>query len=84
MLLFFYGGGWQTGNRGDYLAFGQAFASAGIGTRGRLPALSAGEISGFVEDGGAALAFVHAHAADYGGDPAASFSPAIRRAPTMR
>ena len=32
VLLFFYGGGWQAGNRGDYLAFGQAFASAGIVT----------------------------------------------------
>jgi len=30
VLLFFYGGGWQAGNRADYLAFGQAFTSAGM------------------------------------------------------
>src|SRR5271170_5783365 len=30
VVLFFYGGGWQRGNRGNYLAFGQAFASAGM------------------------------------------------------
>src|ERR1700759_4793324 len=32
VLLFFYGGGWQGGRRSDYLALGQAFASAGIVT----------------------------------------------------
>ena len=32
VLLFFYGGAWQSGERGNYLAFGQAFASQGIVT----------------------------------------------------
>jgi acetyl esterase/lipase len=32
VLLFFYGGAWSSGNRGDYRAFGQAFASEGIVT----------------------------------------------------
>src|SRR3954467_147118 len=32
VLLFFHGGGWQGGSRDIYLAFGQAFASAGIVT----------------------------------------------------
>src|ERR1700761_6855046 len=32
VLLFFYGGNWETGKREDYLAFGQAFASQGIVT----------------------------------------------------
>jgi acetyl esterase/lipase len=74
VLLFFYGGSWETGNRGDYLALGQAFASAGIVTviadyrlypQVKYPA--------FVQDAASALAFVHAHTAQYGGDPARVF-----------
>jgi acetyl esterase/lipase len=74
VLLFFYGGGWQGGNRSDYLAFGQAFASAGIVTvvadyrlypQVKFPA--------FVEDAAGALAWLHGHAAGYGGDPARIF-----------
>ena len=74
VLLFFYGGGWQGGQRGMYLAFGQAFASAGIVTavadyrlypKVKYPA--------FVEDAAAALAWLRAHAGDYGGDPARLF-----------
>lgn len=70
VLLFFYGGAWQSGQRSDYLAFGQAFASAGIITvvaDYRLyPQVS---YPAFVQDGAAALAWVHAHLRDYGGDP---------------
>ena len=74
VLLFFHGGSWQTGNRADYLAFGQAFASKGIVTvvadyrlypQVKYPA--------FVEDAAQALAFVHARIAQYGGDPARLF-----------
>ena len=74
VLLFFYGGNWQSGKRGDYLAFGQSFATRGIVTviadyrlypQVKYPA--------FVEDSARALAFVHAHAAQYGGDPARLF-----------
>jgi acetyl esterase/lipase len=70
VLLFFYGGSWQSGNRGDYLAAGQAFASAGIVTvvaDYRLyPQVT---YPAFVEDAAGALAWLHAHAKDYGGDP---------------
>ena len=70
VVLFFYGGGWQGGDRGDYLAFGQAFASAGMVTvvaDYRLyPQV---KYPGFVEDAAGALAFVRAHARQYGGDP---------------
>lgn len=69
VVLFFYGGGWQGGNRTDYLAFGQAFASAGMVTvvaDYRLyPQV---KYPGFVEDAAGALAFVRSHAAQYGGD----------------
>ena len=74
VILFFYGGSWQSGSKATYLAFGQAFASRGIVVavadyrvypQVRYPA--------FVEDGASALAFVHAHAAQQGGDPARIF-----------
>jgi acetyl esterase/lipase len=74
VLLFFYGGAWQSGARADYLAFGQAFASEGIVTvvadyrlypQVKYPA--------FVEDGAQALAWVHAHIAEHGGDAARIF-----------
>lgn len=70
VILFFYGGSWQSGSKKDYLAFGQAFASKGIIVavadyrlypQVRYPA--------FVEDGARAFAFVHDHARQYGGDP---------------
>jgi acetyl esterase/lipase len=69
VLVFFYGGSWESGRRGDYLAFGQAFASQGIVTviadyrlypRVKYPA--------FIEDGARALAYVHTHIGSYGGD----------------
>ena len=70
VLLFFYGGAWMSGSREQYLAFGQAFASLGIVTvvaDYRLyPEVT---YPAFVEDGAQAVAWVHAHAAQYGGDP---------------
>jgi acetyl esterase/lipase len=74
VLLFFYGGGWESGERGGYKALGQAFAARGIVTmvadyrlypKVKFPA--------FVEDGASALAYVHAHAGAYGGDPGRLF-----------
>lgn len=74
VLLFFYGGAWQGGNRGDYRGFGQAFASAGIVTvvaDYRLyPAV---KYPAFVADAAGAVAWLHAHAADYCGDTSRIF-----------
>ena len=70
VLLFFYGGGWQSGSRADYAGVGQAFASEGIVTlvadyrlypQATFPA--------FVEDAARAAVFAHAHVAEWGGDP---------------
>ena len=69
VLLFFYGGSWQSGSKNIYRAVGQAFASAGIVTaiadyrlypQVRYPA--------FVEDGAAALRFLQARIGEHGGD----------------
>jgi acetyl esterase/lipase len=74
VLLFFYGGAWQSGHRSHYRAFGQAFASAGLVTavadyrlypRVKYPS--------FVEDAAGALVWVHDHIAQYGGDRARIF-----------
>ena len=74
VLLFFYGGSWQSGSKSIYRSFGQAFASRGIVTivadyrvypEVKYPA--------FVEDGASAFRFVQDHAAEFGGDPARIF-----------
>ena len=70
VILFFYGGFWQSGSKDLYLGFGQAFASEGLVVviadyrlypQVRYPA--------FVRDGAGAFAWLQAHVAQYGGDP---------------
>lgn len=69
VILFFYGGSWQTGSKEMYLGFGQAFASQGI-----VVAIADYRLypqvhyPDFIRDAAHALAYVHKHAADYGGD----------------
>ena len=70
VIVFFYGGSWQMGDKGMYPFFGQAFASKGIVTvvaDYRLyPQV---KFPDFVKDGAAAFRFVHDNIANYGGDP---------------
>ena len=70
VLVFFYGGNWQTGARRHYRFVAQALAARGIVTvvpdyrlypETRYP--------GFVEDGAAAVAWTAANIARFGGDP---------------
>lgn len=74
VLLFFYGGAWQAGSRTDYRAFGQAFTSAGmvvaVADYRLYPQV---KYHAFGEDAAGALAYLHAHVAQYGGDPARIF-----------
>jgi acetyl esterase/lipase len=71
VLVFFHGGGWHSGQPGDYHFIGRTFARAGyvvilpgyrLGPAGRYPAM--------LEDGALALAWARDHAAAHGGDPA--------------
>jgi acetyl esterase/lipase len=74
VILFFYGGSWQSGEKNYYLAFGEAFATKGIVVaiadyrlypKVKYPA--------FVEDGALALRFMHDHVEQFGGDPSRIF-----------
>jgi acetyl esterase/lipase len=71
VVLFFYGGNWDSGSKGEYLFLGEALASRGfvvaiadyrIYPEVRYPA--------FLLDCAAAVRWTFAHVAQYGGDPA--------------
>ena len=70
VIVFFYGGGWVSGDRGDYGFAGRAFAAEGFVTivadyrlvpEVRFPA--------FLHDGALAVKWARDHVARYGGDP---------------
>ncbi|MCK7592747.1 alpha/beta hydrolase [Pseudomarimonas salicorniae] len=74
VVVFFYGGRWQDGERADYAFVGEQLAAAGIVTvvadyrlypEVRFPT--------FVEDAAAAVAWARENAARYGGRPDALF-----------
>jgi acetyl esterase/lipase len=70
LIVFFYGGGWQQGNRRDYRFVGEAFTSYGYVTvipDYRLyPAVT---FPAFVNDGAQAVRWARDHAAQLGADP---------------
>jgi acetyl esterase/lipase len=71
VLAFFYGGNWDSGDKHDYAFVGRAFAELGFVTV--LPDYRHTHewpYPAFMEDAGAALAWVRAHIADHEGDPA--------------
>lgn len=71
VLVFFYGGNWDSGDRHDYAFAGRAFAELGYVTI--LPDYTHTHerpYPAFMADAGAALAWVAANIAAYGGDPA--------------
>jgi acetyl esterase/lipase len=70
VVVFFYGGGWERGDKGDYRFVGAALAARGFVTvlpdyrlypEARFPE--------FVVDGAHAVAWVQQHAREFGGDP---------------
>jgi acetyl esterase/lipase len=74
LVVFFYGGGWNSGDKADYRFVGAALAAAGIATvipnytlypKARFPQ--------FMRDAASAVAFTRAHAREWGVDPARLF-----------
>jgi acetyl esterase/lipase len=70
IVVFFYGGSWTSGRKANYAFVGAALASRGFVTvipdyrlypQVRFPA--------FIDDGAKAVAWVQAHATEFGGDP---------------
>jgi acetyl esterase/lipase len=70
VLVFFYGGSWQSGSKEDYAFVGQALAAQGFVTvlpdyrlypQARFP--------DFLKDGASAIAWIRDNVAAYGGDP---------------
>ena len=74
VVVFFYGGDWQTGSRGDYAFVGQALASRGfvavLPDYREYPAVT---FPAFVRDGARAVRWAHDTAATFGGDPGRLF-----------
>jgi acetyl esterase/lipase len=70
VIVFVYGGRWETGSKEDYLFAGQAFASKGytvvIADYRLYPEV---HFPVFIEDAAAAFVWTHRHIADYGGNP---------------
>ena len=70
VVVFFYGGGWHSGNRGDYGFAGAAFAAEGfvaiVPDYRLVPGV---RFPAFVEDGALAVRWARDNAARYGGDP---------------
>ena len=69
VVVFFYGGGWETGAKGDY-----AFAGAALARRGYVVVVPDYRVypalwPTFLQDGAEAVRWARDHAADYGGDP---------------
>ena len=71
VLVFFYGGGWDSGSRGDYAWAAHALAAQGfivaVPDYRLVPTV---RFPGFIEDAAAATARVGQLAGQYGGDPA--------------
>lgn len=70
VLVFFYGGSWQSGAKDDYAFVGHALAAQGFVTV--LPdyrLYPEAPFPGFLEDGAEAIAWVRDNIAAYGGDP---------------
>ena len=71
VLVFFYGGGWANGTRTEYSYAARPFVEAGyivvLPDYRKVPQV---RFPGFVEDSAAAVKWVQANIAKYGGDPA--------------
>lgn len=70
VVVFFYGGSWRNGERGQYRFVGQRLAESGaLAIVADYRTFPRAVFPGFVEDAAAAVAWARAHAAEHGGDP---------------
>jgi acetyl esterase/lipase len=70
VVVFFYGGNWQTGSKADYLFLGEALASRGfIAVLPDYRLYPQVRYPDFIADGAEATRWTLAHIAEYGGDP---------------
>ncbi|MDB5802887.1 MAG: esterase/lipase/thioesterase family protein [Betaproteobacteria bacterium] len=70
VVLFFYGGNWDAGSRGDYLFAGEAFASQGmVAVVADYRVYPEVKYPAFLEDSAAAFAWARNNIARFGGDP---------------
>lgn len=70
VVVFFYGGGWNSGSRGDYGFAGAAFAGQGfVAVVPDYRLVPTVRFPGFVEDGALAVKWARDHADRFGGDP---------------
>jgi acetyl esterase/lipase len=69
VLVFFHGGSWQFGDKNQYRALGQAFASKGIVTVvANYRLFPPHGFPLFIEDGALAFKYIRDHARDFGGN----------------
>ncbi|ATD67037.1 alpha/beta hydrolase [Luteimonas chenhongjianii] len=70
VVLFFYGGAWQYGERDQYRFVGRRLAENGVvAVVADYRTWPDSGFPGFVEDGARAVRWTRDHAAEYGGDP---------------
>ncbi|HEY1684787.1 MAG TPA: alpha/beta hydrolase [Tepidisphaeraceae bacterium] len=70
VVIFFYGGDWQSGEKSDYRFVGQALASRGfIAVLPNYRLYPQVQFPTFVEDGALAVRWVHDNIQSFGGDP---------------
>ena len=74
IVVFFYGGSWQSGSRDSYLFVGAALASRGfVAVLPDYRTWPETAFPGFVDDAATAVRWARDHAAEFGGDPSRIF-----------
>ncbi len=74
VVVFFYGGAWKMGDRHQYRFVGERLANNGILTIvADYRTYPAAGFPAFMDDAADAVAWAHAHAGEYGGDPQRMF-----------
>lgn len=74
IVVFFYGGSWQSGSRSSYLFVGAALAARGfVAVLPDYRTWPETAFPGFVDDAASAVRWARDHAAEFGGDPSRIF-----------